>query len=240
MFTPQPFAIGLVLDWIFNLRYFRPDKVIQGRTAVPFVRKDGAENTRLVLVLGENAGGKSFFRRLVHLAATKAKNGRRDGPFPVGRVIHLSMEARSMNGLTSAFIYGSEAWQSTGENSAHTVKGGITTASKETKDLVLYWDEPDIGMSEGSAAGAGIAIREFIKDAPPHVKAVFITTHSKAMVRQLTPLNPYYLYLGNADGPSTAEEWLSAPVVPVSLEDLAKESRKRFKDIQTLLDNGKK
>lgn len=241
MTKTHSFNLSKVLDWIFDLSYFGPNPLIQNRTAIPYLRKDGAKDARLVLVLGENAGGKSFFRRLTSVAVGKPNKIRKD-TFPVEEFIHLSMEGRcgGMYGPMAAMVYGSEQWDSTGQNSGYTVRMGIKTATERDHDLVLYWDEPDLGMSNACAAGAGVAIREFLTTAPPTVKAVFITTHNTALVQQLAPLDPHYVYLGNTEGPATLDEWLSAPVVPVPLENLETTARQRFKDIQAILNENQK
>jgi hypothetical protein len=186
----------------------------------------------LFLVLGENAGGKSFFRRCISLEI-RDRSG-------IKEVIHLSMEARTgatFMGAAKAFVYGDENSRSTGENSVNTISGAITTCRDRTHPHVLYWDEPDIGMSEGAAAGAGIAIAEFVADLPEHTKGVFITTHSRAMVEQLVDLKPHYLHLGTDPklAPQTLQEWLEREVVPVSPDELKEASRARFRAIQKIL-----
>jgi len=233
----KPFTIPALLEWIDGLRYFYPDEACEGRIAIPKIIRPSESDSRLVLVLGENAGGKSFFRRLVW-AGTSSKH---KGPLPVDEVIHLSMQARAGGmGAMGAFVYGSESWQSTGENSAHTVAGGITTAKGRDHGVILYWDEPDIGMSESSAAGAALDLVDFLREAPEHVKAVFITTHSKAMVEKLLPLDPWYVHLGDSDGPRSIGEWLVRKPVPIRPAELKALSRRRFLDIQAILNSGKR
>jgi len=241
----QPFTIEGVLDWILDLRFFHSDDAIDGRVAIPFYYNAGAENARLVLVLGENAGGKSFFRRLVQEACRH--KGNNSGPYPVREVIYLSMEHRTggMMGPIGAFVYGSEQRRSTGENSAHTVEGGITTASGRNHDVVVYWDEPDIGMSAACAIGVGVEIAQFVNEAPDNIKAVFVTTHSPAMVTALLKADarPHYLYLGDEMAPLSLEDWVAwqADVAlhgpGISPKQLAEASHKRFKDIQAILDD---
>jgi len=238
-----------LLDWILDLRYFHPDEVLDGRTAIPYLRADGDPESRFVLVLGENAGGKSFFRRLVRLATSRprAKDKDKGGPFPVHEIIHLSMEGRAGGMAFSSMVYGSENWQSTGQNSAHTVLGGIKTATGRDHEVIVYWDEPDLGMSAACAAGVGVALKDFTQEAPEHVQAVFVTTHSPALVAQLLhcEARPYYLYLGSQVGPQTIEDWVKyqtdlvwTPII--GPEKLAEVSYGRFKDIQAILNDTKK
>jgi hypothetical protein len=230
----KPFTIPDALEWIWGCRYFHSDEAIEGRVAIPYIHKAGAPDARLVLVLGDNAGGKSFFRRLLQVVVSS----KYDGPFPVREVIHLSMQGRSAQ--FASMVYGTEEWQSTGENSAHTVTGGIKNATGRDHDVIVYWDEPDIGMSEGSAAGAGLDIAEFVADAPEHIKAIFITTHSKAMAEMLTHLDPHYIYLGDGAGPRSLKEWLTRRPTPVRPADLKAIATQRYRDIQALLNASKK
>ena len=114
----------------------------------------------------------------------------------------------------SSMVYGNENWRSTGENSAHTVSMGVKTVLGRPHRVHAYWDEPDIGMSAGSAAGAGLALRELVDTVEaggaPFVQAVCVTSHSPALVRALTKglkgaHRPHYLYLG-ADKASGAPQ----------------------------------
>lgn len=223
-------ATWIVNDLLENWRYFLGKK-----PPIPALWVKG--KVPLFLVLGENAGGKSFFRRLVQISA--------DQHTSIKEVIHISMEGRAgpnFMGALKAFVYGDENSRSTGECSAHTVTTAIRTCEGRDHSHLLYWDEPDVGMSEGAAAGAGIVIAEFAADLPKHTKGVFITTHSRAMIEQLLPVQPHYIHLGvdPKKAPQTLEEWLERPVVPISPEELCDASHKRFRAIQKLLDEKRK
>jgi len=233
-----------LLDWIFELRYFHPDEVIEGRTAIPFYRSDGDPESKLVLVLGENAGGKSFFRRLIQLACNKRSKHKR---FQVREIIPLSMEARSGDFTVRSLIYGDEARESTGECSARTVTTAIKTIQGRDHESILYWDEPDLGMSAAAAAGAGMAIKEFIDNSPELLQAVFLTTHSPAIVSQLLHCQhrPHYLYLGNEACPLSLEDWVKQQIDLVwspalSPEQIMTMSRQRYLDINAILNDKKK
>jgi hypothetical protein len=233
-----PISLPDLLEDTLQMAYFT-EKQDDGEVAIPFVRKLG--DARLVLVLGENAGGKSFFRRLVCLMASGPRwdslkrQMTKPGPYPVKRVIHLSMEGRGHH--MGSLVYGSEARHSTGQNSANQILGGIRNVEGCGGSSIMYWDEPDLGMSEGSAAGAGLEISDWMGDLHPLVQAVFITSHSKELVRQLAHLNPHYLYLGSEDGPQSLQEWLDAPVIPSRPAEVQQKSRARFKRIQHILNS---
>ena len=236
--------VGFLLRETLDTVLFGPSPALEGRTAVPYVYDPSKSNSKLVLVLGENAGGKSLFRRVIwgvtHLGR-KAEYGDPEippGQFPVKEMIGLSMQGRTNSGFERSCIYGTESYHSTGENSAHTVTMGIKTACERDHTSVLYWDEPDIGMSAGAAAGAGVAIRDFIqKDDAPLVQAVFLTSHSPALVRQLVACDPHYLFLGDANGPKTLAEWFEwqQNPKPISPEELKELSHMRFRDVQKVI-----
>lgn len=219
-------GLWIVNELLENWRYFT------GRKApIPHLWVKGS--SPLFLVLGENASGKSFFRRCVQASANKHTS--------IREVIHLSMEGRAganFIGAMKGFVYGDENFRSTGENSANTMRSAIRTCRAREHSHLLYWDEPDIGMSEGAAAGAGVVIAEFVADLPDHTRGVFITTHSRPMVRQLLVAKPHYIHLGvpPAQAPQSLEEWLEREVSPISPEELAEASHARFTAIQEILD----
>lgn len=224
-------AKGL-LDKALALTYFHPDKE-DGQTAIPFHRSNG--RSKLIVVVGDNASGKSFFRRIIQLLCQKNKV----------ECIALSVEARSggshMYGPLRAMIYGDESWQSTGVLSSHTVTTGIKTCRGRDRQHVIFWDEPDLGLSESWAAGVGQAICQFTRDCPKKTVAAVVVTHSRPLVARLLPAKPVYLHLGcePSEAPQTLQEWLDRPIVPRDLEDLSDESHKRFKLIQRILNEAK-
>lgn len=239
----RPLDVGKLLGWARGRSLFSPSKELDGETAIPLICAPG--KCRLVLVLGENAGGKSVFRRIMRAGTHPGqKGGMGDppippGPFPVPEFVALSMQGRTSSGMMSSFIYGNESYRSTGENSAYTVTMGIKTARERSHPTVIYWDEPDIGMSAGAAAGAGEAIRQFVEaDDAPLVQAIFLTSHSPALVRRLAPLEPHYVYVGDANGPKTLDAWFEhqANPVPISPDTLRELSHRRHGMIQKVLD----
>jgi hypothetical protein len=215
---------GTLLTRVFELDYFAPND--DGVTPIPYRRIEG--KGRLVLFLGENASGKSFARRIV-TAITRENDD---------ECIHVSMQSRaadpSMMGGIRSFIYGTEEWQSTGECSVGTVLGGIRTCLGRETPHVMFWDEPDIGLSDSWAAGVGVAVRDFVKGATKHTKVVFVTTHSKALVSQLAPLDPHVVFFGD-EQPESLQAWVDQPIVPRDIEALGKASHRSFLLIESIL-----
>jgi hypothetical protein len=221
----------VVKDILTTWKYFNGQD-----PAIPYLWVKGS--VPLFLVLGENAGGKSFFRRCVRQLTRHETS--------IEEVIHISMEGRAGPnndfGALKSFVYGDEVWQSTGENSAVTVETAIRTCQGRENSHLLYWDEPDIGMSDGAAAGLGIVLAQFVDKLPEHTKGVFVTTHNRVMVEQLLRLQPHYIHLGCAadQAPPTLEAWIKRPVVPILPSALADASRVRFSAIQKILNARKR
>lgn len=243
----KPMNVKALMEHMLEtLAYFHPVAELDGKVPIPAIYVPG--RSRLVLVLGDNAGGKSFFRRLVNLVTHRGRKAGvyeraiPAGPFPVHEFIHLSMQGRTASDFSSTMIYGDESWRSTGENSAHTVTMGVKTGLDRMHTSIVYWDEPDIGMSAACAAGVGRHIRVFVENDAPLIQAVFVTSHSPALVRMLESIRPHYLYLGDADGPPTLEAWFEAQAhpTPISPDDLQKRSHERFQMIQAILNRKKK
>lgn len=223
---PFKTALGLVRQ-ILKLDYFRADE--DGEVAIPAVWVPGTGP--LVVVVGDNAGGKSFLRRIAHGMCQRNKV----------EFMDISMEGR--RGISGApwlvFVYGDEQHHSTGELSSGTILTGIKTCRDRKTNHVIFWDEPDLGLSEAWAAGAGQAIREYVEQANKHTLAAFVVTHSRPLVQQLLPLNPHYLHLGSDTAPETLEAWTKRKVRARKLSRLPELSRKRFKAIQRILNQSK-
>jgi len=215
-----------LVESALSLRYFYPDDVIDGQTAIPVHAEDG--EGKLVLALGENASGKSFFRRIIQLLCAEAEV----------ECMGLSMAGRK-SGITSLFIYGDEGRQSTGVNSGHTVTTGINTCRGRTTPHVIYWDEPDIGLSDGWAAAMGHEIAEFAKDPPEHTLAIFVTSHSRALVRELARISPHYVHFGDKNPPKTLDRWLSREPVVRPFNELYEAARERHRLIQCIINDVK-
>lgn len=182
--------------------------------------------SRLAVVVGPNASGKSFFRRVVQSVCAHQE--------PKVECIHLSMEGRTL-GFMKSFVYGDEKYQATGLNSINVVLGGIRTSRDRHEPHVLVWDEPDLGLSEGAAASVGRAIADFMADPPQHLIGAVIVTHRRALVSELVDADPHYLHLGVEPAPATLRDWLTEPIVARPLDEIAEESRARFKAIQAIL-----
>lgn len=203
-------AKGILGELFERSPFFRPDK--QGTPPIPYVWSMGT--TDLVLVVGENATGKSLLRRIVCSWAREQGH----------EAIALSMAGRTTAGFERLVVYGHEGDESTGRNSAHTVTMGIKTCRERERKHIVFWDEPDLGLSDGWSAGVGVAIRDFALDMPDHTLAAFCVTHSKALVRQLLPARPHFVGMG-PQCPASVEAWLDYEPAPLPIEQLDEQAR---------------
>lgn len=163
--------------------------------------------SKLVLVTGENATGKSLLRKLIG-GALKAHEI---------ESIALSMQGRTSVGTFAGFIYGDESHMATGCNTSGTILTAMSTSRGREKRHAIVWDEPDVGLSDSYAAGAGEEIVEFIKSPPEKLLFAVVTTHRKALLKALLPADPHHIRLGDK---MTLERVLTAPIKPKRLEEL--------------------
>lgn len=183
--------------------------------------------SNLTVVVGPNASGKSFFRRVVQSWCRKAGV----------ESMTISMEGRGplTYGFARLCIYGDEQHEATGVNSIRTVMTGIKTCRERDTPHVIVWDEPDLGLSDGNAASIGAAIADFANKAPDLTLAILVVTHRRALVEQLRSARPGYLHLGLQDAPATLQDWLDEPIRVRPLQDIVDESKQRWRAIQDVL-----
>lgn len=217
-----------LLDAALDLEYFNPQ---EGEAAIPYVRGHG--RCPIVVVVGDNAGGKSFFRRVIQALCSRHKV----------ECMSISMEGRrriaEMPWLT--LVYGDESHDSTGKLSIDTVLAGVESSKSRPNRHVVFWDEPDLGLSDGWAAGVGVKIRELARTASEHLVAAIVVTHSKALVRELLPARPHYLHLGSleSEAPPNLRAWVTRKTQPLEIEKLREMSHERFRKIQKVLNAAK-
>lgn len=177
-------------------------------------------SSKLVLVTGENATGKSFLRRVVGAALSEHSI----------ESIALSMQKRAggIDRMFNAFIWGDEATHATGSLSSNAILGAINTSRGRNQRHAIVWDEPDVGLSDNYAAGAADEIAEFVADPPPHLFFAVVTTHRTAMLRRLAKQSPHHLRLGDD---KSLTQVLSSRVVPKRLKELLDHDHQMFRSI---------
>lgn len=175
-------------------------------------------DSKLVLVTGENATGKSFLRRVIAVALREHEI----------ESIALSMQFRTAGGIERCFVYGDENNSATGSLSANSVVGAITTSRGRDTKHAIVWDEPDVGLSDNYAAGAAEEILEFANDPPKNLLFAMVTTHRRAMLERLAVGKPHHLRLGDE---KTLKEVLAAKIEPTRLSDLRDRNLRLFRAI---------
>lgn len=213
-----------LLDRSFGLDYFKADG--GAPPAIEVFRRTGT--TPLVVVVGENASGKSFLRRVVH-AVCRSNDV---------ECIALSMEGRrATSGFMSLVVYGDEVERSTGENSVKTFKKSVLTSRSREGRHVLFWDEPDVGLSDDLAAGMGVAMRGFASGPPVSLVGAFLVTHSRVLAAQLVAADPHYVHVGGGRVPESLSSWVERPVTPRRIDLVEEESDARWRRISGLLND---
>lgn len=209
-----------------DYEYFCPQEEDGGVTPIPVTSIPG--EGLLVLAVGDNASGKSFYRRVVQALCHREKI----------ECIHLSMEGRRGSNF-AGLIYGEEDYNSTGQNSARTVRMSLETSKKREEPHVIFWDEPDFGLSESWSEAMGVKIcHGLTHDPSPHLVAAFVVTHSRPLMKPLLDLNPHALIF--EESPSTSlREYLARPSPVQPLEVLEDLSRQRYKRIQGVMNRVK-
>jgi len=211
-----------LLELTFELDYFQPGA--SKETPIPY-HWTPARKSNFVVVVGENASGKSFLRRVLSAVAHKTKV----------EPMTVSMEGRQTGGFERAFIYGDEGRSATGNLSCNSVLTGISTCKSRDKPHIIVWDEPDLGLSDSWAKSMGITFQEFANDLPEKTLAVVVITHNSNLLRELISVDHHFVCLGD-EGYENLTSWVNRPLSKVKpLKELAEEEHKRFKKILTVL-----
>lgn len=167
---------------------------------------EGSSQSKLLVVTGSNASGKSFAVRV--LASWL------NDETPKVEPLQVSMRYRTTAGMHRAFMYGDDSRDSTGSNSMTAVIGGFRTAKSEDRgsDCWLMLDEPDVGLSEdfGFALGTYIA-NQVDEGLGPKCQGVVVVTHSRELVRGVlehSKTTPHFAHVD--DAPLSMQGWLDS------------------------------
>lgn len=203
----------------------------------PFSGKVMEGDPRVLLIVGENASGKSLAFRLIAQIASQHKV----------HAITLSIRERTGGGsfemanMRRAMIYGDEGTSSTGATSASVVERGFANLSGKGPSL-LCLDEPEIGLSEGYCEALGEYIGQKSRDMPSEACGVIVVTHSRRLAKGLAAGiggAPSFLFMSGRDevAPSGFSDWLESHDKKtveelMALKDVGVE---RFRAVQKLI-----
>jgi len=224
---PKGPEVGKIFDFLGELTFFVAEKDDE-YPAITLQVAPNKTKPSLAVIVGENANGKSFVRRVVKEAYQRLDM----------ECIALSVQGRRQVAYNPmlVFVYGDEDTRSTGDNSVGTILGAMKTSAGREKPHAIFWDEPDLGLSEGWAACAGREIAAFLKKKPELLQGVFLVTHSRPMLRELRHLNPLFVYVGEDRQFNSLDEWLDAPIPTYGkLGDLQAAGLARFRKLSRML-----
>lgn len=167
--------------------------------------EEGHPDSRALVLVGPNASGKSLAVRLLSSWLNEEKV----------EPLQVSMRYRTQAGIHRAFMFGpfGDAEDSTGNVSVNAIQGAVRTARGRESAHWLFFDEPDIGLSEGYAWAMGAFLAQAVNEGPgPRTQGVVLVTHSRELVRSFfehcrdTPhfmdMSPQQLH---------RDEWLGMP-----------------------------
>lgn len=223
-FKAEELTAEKLIKLAFATKFFRP-------RAGPLFAGWTRGKSNIVVIVGDNATGKSMYRRIIQAAcATRCD--------PKVECIHLSMEGRTGSNVHSfpimrSMIYGDESHFATGGCTAHTVSKALETAAGRDKPNVLFFDEPDTGLADEYAMGAAKQIYT-AAGYMPLTKAIFVVTHRRPMVEVLLRAEPHVLIFGKPR-PATIQEWLERKLKPRSLKELETRQNAMFKALMPVL-----
>lgn len=178
---------------------------------LPFKATLHPGHPRVMVVMGENCTGKSFFVETLRTWASA------QGVVSICVSIRERTGAGSYDGgMRRTMMFGDESEHSTGATSVGVVNRAFDNMKNrhdEGHKCLLVLDEPELGLSEGYSAAMGTWLARLARDLPESSAGVVFVTHSRALVRALTEelgQPPTTVGLGT---PRDLSSWLRAPEI---------------------------
>lgn len=189
------------------------DEIFQGGVvnAYPTLRDN---ESRVVVVFGENASGKSLVLN---------NSYQHIGSYEETRVetFSVSMRMRTSESMGQGIMYMRERNSSTGASSVHAVTGVFRNAVERPHPVWIMLDEAELGLSDRYAASLGAYIAAMANTLPDHIRGVMVVSHSRVMLSRLlrdleTP--PHEISMGENQ---SLAEYLARPFeVEATVDDL--------------------
>ena len=187
----------------------------------------------VIVITGENASGKSLVRRLFtqNLSLT----------YKIDKMM-FSQEHRTSGGIPNAMIYGTEDYESTGAISAKVIVGGFRNCElRDDKDgdVVLIYDEPEIGLGEEAQLGVGVYMRNKMQnECPDKLMALIVFTHSKHIVSELMQITGKKLLFVNLTyNNMTSSEWINRVIKPITPDEVNDKGHEKYHEIQQAINH---
>ncbi len=218
----QKQSINKIVTFLLNQRYFN------GNNQTRILTHYEKGTSKVLIVTGENAEGKSFFSRLFHEYCTR---------FLKTDCLRTGMDVRTERSFATIFSgYREEAVFSTGHSSVDSIISGIDTCKKMDSNHYIIFDEPTVGLSEGYQYAAGLYFAEFMKNCPKNTLGVVVITHSRLFVEPLLAHNPQHLRFGDN---TKLKDWVEQTPAKHTIEELLQLPEKgicRLRDISHISD----
>jgi hypothetical protein len=173
------------------------------------------ESRDLLLVTGENAGGKS----LALLVINQLMRGDAKEKKISLTVMDVGMHRRTRSGVERAMMFGDEDTDSTGNISISVVKTGLKQIGSDRDGYTcLMLDEPDIGVGEGYHRAIGELILNGYAAKSEKCWGIVVVTHSRKLASVLLDAGASSLRVGEDCRP--VQEWIANGEVDKTLEQL--------------------
>jgi hypothetical protein len=189
------------------------DHAEEKQSVLPSLFEEGT-NPRLLLISGENAGGKSLAVAILRRVSNELA-GIEGGHL---EVMDIGMNRRVAAGIERSFIFGHEATESTGNVSIRTAIKGIENSRSRDNPHWLILDEPDIGVGDGYHRAIGQYLADFASSLHPACMGLAVVTHSRDIAREIMNAGASSLRVGPDLRP--VQDWLANGDRPKSVEDL--------------------
>ena len=184
--------------------------------------------SRLLIITGDNAEGKSFFVKLFdEYCNEKIKN----------ECLRLGMSLRTEKHWARSCVYKDEGAFSTGDCSISSVIKGLETCQKRGQEHYVIFDEPNLGLAESYHYALGEYFARFVTNMPPLTKGMVIVTHSRELIRPLLEHHPHHLRFG--DNQNLAN-WIDRDQKQRTIEELLRlpeKGRRKFQKIKEIQHN---
>lgn len=195
----------------------------------PFHVETNNDDSKITVITGDNASGKSLFVKDFKNCAKKFF-----GIKPIVVSIRERLNPSSGNEVEKRriFSFNDESNKSTGVSSLEIIKKSLSTLAqwgKEDKTMLIL-DEPETGLAQNYEYALGQYIADNMKSLQnnPNIAGIVIVSHSKNLVKGIyeSGCNMSFVYMGKE--PLTVNEWINS------------EDRKTVDDLILLMEKGNK
>lgn len=199
--------------------------------------QEGHPDSRVLLIAGDNATGKSLMIRVLASRLNEDKI----------EPLQVSMKYRTMAGMHRCFMFGplGDAEDSTGNVSLTAIRGALNAAENRESPCWVMLDEPDTGLADGYCAAMGTYLANFGNRMPLNrCQGMSVVTHSRKLISSMLftlEKTPHFLCFADYKDDDSLQAWLDDER-DRSVEELmalSGSSNGLFRDIDKVLDEGR-